>query len=79
MTLSDLAKIVNDAVAVCRSAGGNPDKTDVEVVYDDEIDPVGGDEARLEEFPDDEETYREHVRVGGEREFCFLIRTGVRP
>lgn len=31
--------------------------------------------AELEEFPDDEETYREHRRCGGKKEYSFLLET----
>ncbi len=76
MNLLELAIRVNDSVRACVNSRGDPAKTDVLIIdgakerMDEEVDV-----AFLEEFADDEETYRQHVRVGGEREFTFQIRT----
>ncbi len=73
MTLLELAQSVAEALHACKSAGGKPGETDAVVATPDgDLWPIS---TSLEEVPDDEETYREHLRVGGAREFTFQIRT----
>lgn len=72
MLLDELALKVEEALRIVKAHGVNP--KDVAVLVDTEEDAdLEIDSLTAEEFPDDEETYREHVRKGGKREFSVHI------
>lgn len=75
MYLNELEQKVQEAKKMVLAAGGDPADTPVMVDSAEEADLEIID-FRAEEFPDDEETYREHVRVGGKREFSVHISVG---
>lgn len=75
MYLSDLEEKVRQAMKVVKAAGADPSETPVmiDTAEDADLDII---DIKAEEFPDDEEMYRQHIRAGGKREYTVHISAG---
>lgn len=72
INLEVLATKTIEAVKECVRNGIDP-KNVVVLVSTNETASEEANRVEFEEFPDDNEDYRQHVRAGGKREFRFEI------
>lgn len=76
MTLEDLDVAVHAALKKCAELKIDPKDVPL-LVSTSETPSEEATEIEFEEFPDDNEEYRQHVRAGGKREFRFEISADV--
>jgi hypothetical protein len=75
MYLDQLNDKVQEVLKVVKAAGADPSETPVMIDTEEDADLEIRD-IKAEEFPDDVETYRQHLRAGGKREYTVHISAG---